>query len=580
MAMTKSSQKTAKKKLGAVAKYISRNHAVRKLQVSLAQFSRSLCILKGIYPVEPTNKKTLTKGSTAYKTFYYRKDIQFLLHEPILRVFREQRAHQRKISKAFSKRQIALVKHLQETAPVYTLDHVIKERHNYVMVSNSLKKVFLSIKGIYYQAEIRGQTITWITPYQFKQHVPSDVSITVMTKFLEIYETLVGFVNFKLYSDFNLVYPPKIDQIRMDSAAGLSSFIIEKAGDNDAVNAIQQDEQTIDSEQVQQSAKRLKSLSSKLASIEKKSSNPENDQIDENDDADISMDAATDDAPQPVAKPKTVEEEIQLMAPDSHNAGSRLLFSSCVFWLSREVPRYSLEFVIRAFGGRVGWDESSGSGSPFEVSDSRITHHISDRPVTTPGQLPAGVPKFASREYIQPQWVYDSINAGRLLKTVGYHLGETLPPHLSPFVVAREGDYVPDDPETAAAAAMASNNNLDNEDEDEDDDQVEEDEEDLEETARQTELEAEAAGVNFSEFAKSASTPASLKSRKTTNKTSAALTGKTASKETDEARELAKGMMSKKQQQLYKKMQYGNTRKSEAAENLRRKKAALKKQKQ
>ncbi len=32
-------------------------------------------------------------------------------------------------------------------------------------------QVFLSIKGIYFQAEVDGQTLTWITPYQFSQQV-------------------------------------------------------------------------------------------------------------------------------------------------------------------------------------------------------------------------------------------------------------------------------------------------------------------------------------------------------------------------------------------------------------------------
>jgi len=41
----------------------------------------------------------------------------------------------------------------------------------YVIRSRSLRKVFLSIKGIYYQAEVLGQTLTWITPYQFSTNV-------------------------------------------------------------------------------------------------------------------------------------------------------------------------------------------------------------------------------------------------------------------------------------------------------------------------------------------------------------------------------------------------------------------------
>jgi len=43
----------------------------------------------------------------------------------------------------------------------------------YVMHTHSLRKVFLSIKGVYYQAEIMDQPVTWLVPYQFTQHVSS-----------------------------------------------------------------------------------------------------------------------------------------------------------------------------------------------------------------------------------------------------------------------------------------------------------------------------------------------------------------------------------------------------------------------
>lgn len=43
----------------------------------------------------------------------------------------------------------------------------------YVMHSKSLRKVFLSIKGVYYQAEIMDQTVTWLVPYLFTQNVSS-----------------------------------------------------------------------------------------------------------------------------------------------------------------------------------------------------------------------------------------------------------------------------------------------------------------------------------------------------------------------------------------------------------------------
>jgi pescadillo len=41
----------------------------------------------------------------------------------------------------------------------------------YVMHTHALRKVFLSIKGVYYQAEVADQTVTWLVPYQFTQTV-------------------------------------------------------------------------------------------------------------------------------------------------------------------------------------------------------------------------------------------------------------------------------------------------------------------------------------------------------------------------------------------------------------------------
>ena len=52
---------------------------------------RALCIFKGIYPVEPLHKKKVNKGSTAVKTFYNLKDIQFLAHDNLIEKFREKK---------------------------------------------------------------------------------------------------------------------------------------------------------------------------------------------------------------------------------------------------------------------------------------------------------------------------------------------------------------------------------------------------------------------------------------------------------------------------------------------------------
>lgn len=66
---------------GEATEYISRNVALKKLQLNLKQF-RTLCILKGIYPREPKERKRAQGGKGGIKTLYAKKDIQFLLHEP------------------------------------------------------------------------------------------------------------------------------------------------------------------------------------------------------------------------------------------------------------------------------------------------------------------------------------------------------------------------------------------------------------------------------------------------------------------------------------------------------------------
>lgn len=40
--------------------------------------------------------------------------------------------------------------------------------------------------------------------------IPSDVDFRVMLVFVEFYETLLEFVNFKLYNSLNLKYPPQV----------------------------------------------------------------------------------------------------------------------------------------------------------------------------------------------------------------------------------------------------------------------------------------------------------------------------------------------------------------------------------
>lgn len=428
---------------GAATAYVSRNKALKKLQLTLPDFRR-LCILKGIYPHEPKHKKTVGKGSTAPKTYYYKKDIQYLLHEPIVNKFRDFKVFVKKLRKAAAKGEGERAQTLRDNKPKYKLDHIVKERYptfidalrdlddclsmlflfatfpktkkthsevirmcrrlsveflHYVISSRCLRKVFISIKGIYYQVEILGQTITWVVPHKLGYQHPSDVDYKIMATFVEFYATMLGFVNFRLYSSVNLVYPPKL--------------VLESEQDADSAPDTSEKSMCSEFEKLEE---RLAALTQALeATLNSVDEAP----VDTFNSADI-------EDPDHVEAAKIEQEQIKHL---------QVLFKDCRFFLGREVPREALTFIIRACAGTVSWDYTVAVGATYSESDEAITHQVVDRPNPA---MP-----YMTRYYIQPQWVFDCINARKLLPVEDYFPGAVLPPHLSPFVVEEEGDYVP-----------------------------------------------------------------------------------------------------------------------------------------
>ena len=49
-----------------------------------------------------------------------------------------------------------------------------------------------------------------------------------MLTFLELYQTLLGFVFFKLFTDAGLVYPPPMDASKDEAAAGVGAFSLQE----------------------------------------------------------------------------------------------------------------------------------------------------------------------------------------------------------------------------------------------------------------------------------------------------------------------------------------------------------------
>ncbi|KAL9095834.1 MAG: hypothetical protein Q9165_001831 [Trypethelium subeluteriae] len=513
---------------GQAKNFITRTQAVRKLQISLPDFRR-LCIFKGIYPREPRNKKKASKSSTPSTTFYYTRDVQYLLHEPLLRKFREHKALAKKIARALGRGEISDAARLEKNlTPRIALDHIIKERYptfvdalrdlddalsmlflfanlpstsavpaktvalcqrlclefeHYLIVSHSLRKSFLSIKGIYYQATIQGQDILWLVPYKFVQRTSGDIDFRIMGTFVEFYTTLLGFINFRLYTSVGLKYPPKFSVNADDRGGELGAFTLEgqsltEPQTSNGING--SSEKTDGSAAAQAEADRLAASNE----IEDQSSALTHE---------ASPQASTLEVSEPTAEIDTFEPAAQdadtLPQPQVSSNEAASLFAPFTFYLSRETPRQPLEFLLKAFGcKRVGWDSVLGDGAfTTTESDPNITHQVVDRPPlpasalppeqhadptstingtnptnntstdsakdasadtddAQPSSAPRPSQRYPSRTYIQPQWVWDCVNAGRLLRPDLYAPGATLPPHLSPWVKPRKGQYDPTQP--------------------------------------------------------------------------------------------------------------------------------------
>lgn len=643
-----------------------------------------MCLLKtGIYPREPRNKKKASKNSTPNTTFYYTKDVQYLMHEPLLNKFRDQKALAKKIARSLGRGEVGDASRLEKNhAPRLTLDHIIKERYptfidalrdlddalsllflfanlpstshvppktialcqrlchefqHYLIATNSLRKSFLSIKGIYYQATIQGQDIMWLVPYRFVQRVNGDVDYRIMATFVEFYTTLLGFVNFRLYSSIGLRYPPKFDTRSDENGAELAAFTLEgrtvgdvpKAleGNNAKPNALPNKEV---SREVQDKVDKMIQHGGFDQTKDEKTVVP----------AEESNDAI--DKFEPAAP-----EADTLDQPDLSGADAGSLFAPFTFYIAREAPKAPLEFILRAYGcSRIGWDAVLGDGAfTHNETDSRITHQIVDRPPLPEGALPAvpaaakdGAPqqvkpgtRFPGRTYIQPQWVWDCINEGKLLRPDLYGPGTTLPPHLSPWVKPSKGGYDPkaslaaqeeegeaemaadesgsdeemednaddkkdgektaegeDDENDVEVSEDDENGGMDVAGTDDDEDESEEEDEDdfrgfedndaasesedddeAAHTRHQKELEAEAAGLPFS-----ASNGGNDKKSKRSSQAKKIASNK---RKEEEELERQKMMMSRKKRKLLEKMMHSNKKQSDEAAKLRSKRRKLEK---
>ncbi|KAK8074725.1 pescadillo [Apiospora hydei] len=655
---------------GAAKNYITRNQAVRKLQITV-YLERNL-------PREPNNRKKANKSSTASTTFYYAKDIQYLLHEPLLQKFRDQKALEKKISKALGRGDVTDAARLERNAarpektgrPPYTLDHLVRERYptfvdalrdlddalsmlflfaslpstpavpakmiarcerlclefqHYLIVSQSLRKSFLSIKGIYYQATIQGVDILWLVPYKFNQRVVGDIDFRIMGTFVQFYMTLLKFINFKLYSSVGLVYPPKFDQNRDESAAELGAFTLEGNAAKALADASAQPMITEGESEKSTDPKTQAAVNKLIKQMKDTGVDGQQDVATTSTDAeDAAIDKFEPAAPGGDILPQPV-----------HSSGDPgQLFANCTFFLSRETPRQPLEFILKAFGcKRVGWDAVLGDGAyTTNPEDPAITHQIVDRPIVQAAQDSGDNQtaqklgpnqRMPGRIYVQPQWVWDSVNDEELKRPDLYAPGAQLPPHLSPFVQSTHGGYDPtiplEDQEPEEEALQDSDEELESdEDEEEEEDEKadgdlagaaadgmdvagsDDDDEDEEggegdttfggfsegEDAEADDAEAEEEDPELQYqrelIAEMTGQPVAQKpalNPKAKAKADARKKLLAQAKEEAEDIERAKGMLSKKKRKLHDQMMYTNNKKSAEDQKLREKRRKLEKQK-
>ncbi|KAM9970173.1 hypothetical protein ACTFIR_002020 [Dictyostelium discoideum] len=460
-------KKFKKGEKGENLKFITRNEAVKKLQISLKIF-RKLCILKGIHPRDPKKK---FKGK--HKTYYYSKDIKYLQNEKVLEIIRARKVFKDREKKLINKKQFGALKNLKENRPMITLDHIIKERYPtfqdalkdlddclslihlfanmdasakvrenqilaceklarefqyYIIQSKSLRKVFVSVKGVYYQADVMGETITWITPLNYLSKKEKEVDYGVMISFLEFYQALMKFVNYRLFTSIGLSYPPTIDDAKLRKCDSLINIFESKPQQQTKTNNT-----TKKSKSAAAAAAATTPVDPKLKKLEEKIS-----KINSKEEKEIKeQQIVEEDTNMLQVNSSGISKDFEdLVGNESDNIPKIMdvstLFKGFHFYISREVPRHMLEFVILSFGGRVSFP---GSGDKVKEVNQSITHQIVDRSNS--------VKVHNTREYIQPQWVFDSVNSKLLLPYSEYTIGVIPPAHLSPFVEYEEDSYIP-----------------------------------------------------------------------------------------------------------------------------------------
>lgn len=556
-------------------------------------------LINRVYPQDTRNTGDNTK------TYYAVRDIKLIRNDPLLQKYFEFETWRRKVRKSvdkgYKKKQENLIKF---SKPEFKYDHLVKERYpsfrscltdlddclslmfmfrqmpsgngitdkviqscqqltdefmTFISKARALRKVFVSIRGIYYQAQIEGVDVTWITPFNFPLTIPQDEDspFFIFEDYLTFYSTVLKFVNFKLFHSIGIAYP-----IQNFTKSDPRTYLLDFEHSKVDIERIIKENENFDEKSTEEKIKIIQNRLVAMSKIENYiESNSELEQLKKSLEEVEKDDIALKNAKVDVFDNKLNAETVFLQR-------SRSLFENMVFFISNECPVNALDAAIRSFGGQT----------VFNKDAENITHFVVDRP------------KFNrdSRRYeaIQPQWIFDCINSQLLLPVQRYKPGVELPPHLSPFVEYKEGDYVPQyaeeileikKKEILAIRRLTNPDLQDEEDEKLNENELEKlikDEDNVEsvEQRYQRELNSERSGVKYEDFI-------NQEKEKKSQREFHAFVHHGESSRTDKSKqektELKEVMLSSKQKKIYKVLKEKQERLQKRDTKIRQRRAEL-----
>lgn len=413
-------------------KYLTRMQASRLLQLDSIHFRR-LCILKGIYPRALERSKQKQSGNE--KQYYLAKEIKWLVRDHLAEKMMAHRAWEKKVRRmeAMGKSQELQLLKSPKIKPQHNLVATIKERYPYFI--DAVKDIDDAMSMITLYAFLSPEILSNTTVETHHAltsglHEKARIICAEWNQYVKNAKVLSkGFISIKGYyfeaivrnervrwlspHEYAHKFPSGIQQYVMLSFlefyVELMKFILIK------LNAeLKKEQEEEEKNEVEGAA---------VANVE-----------------DFTLSAVAlevDGAPSERTKAAETASKQSLIQIELQKV--RKVFEGLSFYISREVPAKHASLVIECCGGRV----------VTEYTPSHVTHMVIDRP-----SLPPGWQKEDHIEYIQPQYLFDCLNARLLLPvTGGYRMGEELPPHVSPFTVA-----ITNAPEDIAAVEEAKKN--------------------------------------------------------------------------------------------------------------------------